>query len=99
MAISGVGASHALAAASVPPAARADRLGPLENSAKTPPKPSPVSKSELALAVDERLQGLNKVVFRLLDPATKDAIAQIPPEWQIDLSVKLRALSAKIFGQ
>jgi hypothetical protein len=63
-----------------------------------PPEPPQVLRTSVSLSPDQRLGGLNNIVAKIIDPQKKTTIAQIPPEWQIDLSTKLRELSAKIFG-
>ncbi len=58
-----------------------------------------MSRISVSLYADDRLAGLNNIVAKIIDPEKKTVVAQVPPEWRIDLSFKLRALSAKIFGQ
>ena len=64
-----------------------------------PQEPPQVLRTSVSLHPDDRLGGLNNIVAKIIDPEKKTVVAQVPPEWQIDLSVKLRALSAKIFGR
>ena len=95
-----VGGGNAAAAGGRLPDVESSRARENTASAKVaPPEPPRVFRTSVSLHPDDRIAGLNKIVAQVIDSQKKTVVAQVPPEWQIDLSLKLRALSAKIFSQ